>query len=342
VIHTTHNLQRRLDAFLGGEGNPDALLQELSTLCETTPDSAWDVLSLIDQYHRRGKLSVALFRTVKHEIERQALGIQGGNGIAGIFDPAHVSAHVSVQPGATAVPDDCLAIHEPMGPTGTPHIQIGAAHGDVASARHELQRYPNRIELLPLATRRSSAVPSEVQRESNVSCADVRNHVRRRRIRSSQAVLLASVVFGLGASQALRDIPRPVDEGNMSLSAAPAPSSPPDAPGTIALSTDRYVVFPGQTTAEINVHRSGGTGGDVKFVWWTKESGAKPGKDYAFERPKIAHMLEGRDSLQLSVPILANPLRKHTEMFYVVIGNPEGGASLGSIRRAAVFIMRPD
>jgi len=59
-------------------------------------------------------------------------------------------------------------------------------------------------------------------------------------------------------------------------------------------------------------------------------------------KPKIAHMLEGVDSLQLSVPILANPLRKHTEIFYVVIARPEGGASLGSIRRASVFIMRPD
>ena len=61
-----------------------------------------------------------------------------------------------------------------------------------------------------------------------------------------------------------------------------------------------------------------------------------------FRKAEIAHMLEGVDSLQLSVPILANPLRKHTELFYVVIAKPEGGASLRSIRRASVFIMRPD
>jgi hypothetical protein len=48
------------------------------------------------------------------------------------------------------------------------------------------------------------------------------------------------------------------------------------------------------------------------------------------------------DTVHLSVPILANPSRKHTELFYVVIGKPGGGASLGSIRRAPVFIMRPD
>jgi len=51
---------------------------------------------------------------------------------------------------------------------------------------------------------------------------------------------------------------------------------------------------------------------------------------------------DGVESVNLSVPIVANPSRKHTELFYVVIGKPGGGASLGSIRRATVFIMRPD
>jgi hypothetical protein len=53
-------------------------------------------------------------------------------------------------------------------------------------------------------------------------------------------------------------------------------------------------------------------------------------------------LLDGVDTLHLSVPILPNPARKHTEFFYVEIGQPGGGVSLGSIRRAAVFIMRPD
>jgi hypothetical protein len=39
------------------------------------------------------------------------------------------------------------------------------------------------------------------------------------------------------------------------------------------------------------------------------------------------------------LPILANPSRRHIEMFYVLIGKPGGGARLGPIRRTAVFIM---
>jgi hypothetical protein len=50
----------------------------------------------------------------------------------------------------------------------------------------------------------------------------------------------------------------------------------------------------------------------------------------------------GEEFVELSVPILANPQRKHTELFYVVIGNPSENAELGSTRRATVFIMRPE
>jgi hypothetical protein len=50
----------------------------------------------------------------------------------------------------------------------------------------------------------------------------------------------------------------------------------------------------------------------------------------------------GVETVHLSISILGNPSRKHTELLYVVIGKPGGGASLGSTTRATVFIMRPD
>jgi hypothetical protein len=50
-------------------------------------------------------------------------------------------------------------------------------------------------------------------------------------------------------------------------------------------------------------------------------------------------MGDGVETLQLSVPIIVNPLRKHTQLFYVVIAKPGGGVSLGSTTRAAVFII---
>jgi hypothetical protein len=44
----------------------------------------------------------------------------------------------------------------------------------------------------------------------------------------------------------------------------------------------------------------------------------------------------------LLVPILANPSRRHIEMFYIMIGKLGGGARLGPLRRATVFIMPRD
>jgi hypothetical protein len=41
-----------------------------------TSPSAWDVLALLDQYHRRGKLSAELCQTMRHQIERQLLEIE--------------------------------------------------------------------------------------------------------------------------------------------------------------------------------------------------------------------------------------------------------------------------
>jgi hypothetical protein len=324
ALHMTYNVQHRLDAFVNGECGPEALAQELAAFCGTTPDSTWDVLSLIDQYHRRGKLPVALFQTVKQDIERHALGIQCRNTIREISGIANSSA----RPVVTAVPHNSGVIQEQTPSAKEPRIV----------SRSQATVHPERLGVGP-----RRLFGSEPPNDEADAAVDVREHLRRRRrITLSQAVLSATVVFGVGASPALRDLPKHVDAGNVAPAVAAAPISQIAEPGIITLSADRYVVFPGKRSAEINVHRTSGTGGDVSFVWWAEASGAKPGKDYLSGKPKIAHMLEGVDSLQLSVSILANPLRKHTELFYVVIGKPEGGASLGAIRRASVFIMRPD
>ena len=76
-----------------------------------------------------------------------------------------------------------------------------------------------------------------------------------------------------------------------------------------------------------------------RFKWWTQSAGAKSGKDYV-GKSQIAQFDAGETSVQLPVRILANPQRKHTEMFYVVIGDPDDEAMLGPNTRAAVFIMR--
>jgi hypothetical protein len=365
----SYNLQQRLDAFVSGEFSPDAFVQELSALCDATPDSAWDVLSLIDQYYRRGKLSADLFRTIRYRIERHVLGVRDSDTIRELSD-----APKATEAAVGAVRGVAVAMQEPTATPTELASDVRALRIELLNARGMVQRYRRRLAILADFGHRTRSALANTQRELGVSRSQAMEYCERLRssewrravreqingestgtsatrdrmriwrpVRSSQAVVLAAVLLGVGASPALRDLPRQRDAGNIALPPAPAVVIPQIAdPGQISLSTDKYVVFPGHASAEIHVDRTGGAGGEVSFVWWTQGSGARPGRDYVSGTPKTAHLLDGVDTLTLSVPILANPSRKHTELFYVVIGKPGGGASLGSISRATVFIMRPD
>jgi hypothetical protein len=369
TLGMSYNLRQRLDAFVSGECSPDAFVREISVLCDATPDSAWDVLSLIDQYYRRGKLSADLFRTVRYRIERHVLGVRDSDTIRELSDaPMGTEAADGAERGVA------VAMQERAAAPKEPASDVRALRIELLNARRTVQRYRRRLAILVDFGHRTRSALANTQRELRVSRGQAMDYCERLRssewhravreqsngestgtsatpdriprwrpVRSSQAVVLAALLLSVGASPTLQDSPRRWDVGNRALPPAAAVVIPQISdPGQISLSTDRYVVFPGHASAEIHVQRTGDAGGDVSFVWWTQGSGARPGRDYVSGAPKIAHMLDGVDTLHLSVPILANPSREHTELFYVVIGKPGGGASLGSIRRAAVFIMRSD
>jgi len=367
----SYNLQQRLDAFVSGECSPDAFVQELAVLCDATPDSAWDVLSLIDQYYRRGKLSADLFRTVRYRIERHVLGVRDSDTVRELSDaPMATEAAVGAVRGVAVARQKRAATPKELA------SDVRALRIELLNARGTVRRYRKRLAILADFAHRTRSALANTQRELSVSrsqatdygeqlrSSEWRRLVREqingestgtsatrdrwriwRPVRSSRAVFIfAAILLGFGASPGLQDSPRHWDARKVALPTAAAAVVIPQIPdpGQISLSSDQYVVFPGHASAEIEVHRTGGASGDVSFVWWTQGSGARPGEDYVSGTFKIARLLDGVDALYLSVPILANPSRQHTELFYVVIGKPGGGASLGPIRRAAVFIMRAD
>ena len=367
LFRMTYNLQQRLDAFVRGECNPNAFVQELFVLCDARPDFAWDVLSLIDQYYRRGNLSADLFRTLKYRIERHVLGVPDLATVGELPDgPTAAKALVSAARGGAVA---MVAAHEPTASPNEPASEIRALRIELPNARRSVRRFRKRLAIAAdLGGRTRSALANTQhklgvwRRQAGDYCERPRSIGWRRFVRghingefiglSVAVVLLAAVLLGIEESGLPQDLPsfRDTDSprlrntANVVLPPAAAVVIPENSdPGQISLSADSYVVFTGQASAEIQIRRTGGVSGEVSFEWWTQPSGGtRPGRDYVPRTAKIAHLLDGEGTLHLLVPILPNPSRKHTELFYVVIGKPSDGAALGSVRRATVFIMRPD
>ena len=152
-------------------------------------------------------------------------------------------------------------------------------------------------------------------------------------VRSVQLMAVVVFVLAVGASQGLGERENAVAPG-----AAP-PAARVAVPGRLTLAADTFIVQPDGHSAVISVARLDGTDGPVSFRWWTQGAGAKAGADYRGRAATRVDMSPGTNAVQLTVPILKNRARRHTELFYVAIGDPQGGARLGDTRRAAVFIL---
>lgn len=287
----SERLAQQFEDFARGAISADAFEQALLTLCKTTPDSTWNVLALLDQFHRRRKVSAQLYQSLRHRIQRHALGIEE---LPDDRRPIHTRARESVLPPAPVLPFRHLLAEAPD---------------------------PNPVSTL------QPAYPQAPR-------------AWRPRRGRAHALVLAAMVFGVGASPSVvTELPTKVD---IQKQAAPGPAPQAERDPeleAISLSSDKYVVYPNGKMAEISVQRGEQADGAASFVWWTEAAGAKPDEDFVSGPRRMTQMPDGVASVKLLVPILANPERRHIEMFYVVIGKPGGGPHLGPVRRAAVFIM---
>jgi serine/threonine protein kinase len=109
----------------------------------------------------------------------------------------------------------------------------------------------------------------------------------------------------------------------------------------ISLSAGTYRVPAGEHFAEIHVHRSNEARGNGSFVWWTDASSARPGIDFVPQDRTMQLFLKRRHWATLFIRILPNPSRTRAQMFYVSIGEPSDGYSLGAVTRAAIVIPPP-
>ncbi|HEY1312698.1 MAG TPA: protein kinase, partial [Steroidobacteraceae bacterium] len=66
-----------LDAVSSGICSPAVFYRAMQDQHQGNPEENWEVLSLLDQYYRRGKIKADLFQTLKAHLESEALGGQG-------------------------------------------------------------------------------------------------------------------------------------------------------------------------------------------------------------------------------------------------------------------------
>jgi len=304
-------LAQRFEEFSRGECAVDAFERGLLAYCRPSPERAWRALALLDQYFRRRRISEKYCRRLRSQIAQHAMRMEGH----------------TVEPEPPPPPEPAPELEPPPAPeVSAPEVSAPEVSAPEALRADELLSSPPPYE-----------PPTRVRTGG-------RRLLWRRGLQTSPALGLAAVMLGVAASTNMREMPtRPHTEEVPVVSALPIPAAiETPGPEVISLSSDRYLVYPHQRALEFRVERSPDASSDARFVWWTQPSGAKSSEDYIGTRRKLAAVPNGTTSLTLQVPILANPQRRHIEMFYVVIGKADGGADLGAIRRAAVFIMPAD
>ena len=315
----TDDLPQTFNDFARGVISPETFEHELLSLCKSTPDRAWEALAMLDQHFRRGKIAHELQLSLRHRIERQALGIENFQPQRPLLLKVAIARAIPVAPDADAE-DPRIETNVAAKPTDPPALAP--------------ERTPTRATVrTPL---KSSTVAASAR--------------WRPYFRTPPAIALTAVMLAVAASPTVNEgqenwlaieagAVRAAVSARSGASAGASANQPEQGPDVLSLSSDRYIVDPGRDFAEFSVERSQDAAGDTSFLWWTEGSGAKPDQDYLAGKPRRVQMAEGVGSSTLRIPILANPKRRHVEMFYVLIGRPEGNTGVGPIHRAAVFLL---
>lgn len=64
-----------LDDYISGRCDRADMQAQFLSVCRSNPDAPWDALALLDQYQRRGRIDVALARSLKTDIAQLVFGV---------------------------------------------------------------------------------------------------------------------------------------------------------------------------------------------------------------------------------------------------------------------------
>jgi len=133
-------------------------------------------------------------------------------------------------------------------------------------------------------------------------------------------------------------VPRAPETDPNPASVAPTPSPAPEAPVVMSPSGHSHIELAASTlelpamspAARVVVRRNGSLQSDARFSWWTESGTAKPGQDFEAVTAHEELIERGKSAVSLYIPIIADSTRREPKNFYVMIGEPTEGASLGA------------
>lgn len=119
-----------LDALAAGEMDQGGFLREVSGLVKSAPDEAWEVLSILDQYYRRGKINPEVFQYVKTTLSNRLMGMEDAAAVKSVQAAVPIPIPVAI-PVAVPVP-------VPVAVPGARSVTVAA--GDVLRGRYRVTR----------------------------------------------------------------------------------------------------------------------------------------------------------------------------------------------------------
>jgi len=114
-----------------------------------------------------------------------------------------------------------------------------------------------------------------------------------------------------------------------------------DSAGTIQLTAAALSVSEAAGSATILVTRTGGAAGDVTVDYATGPGSALAGADYTTSSGTLV-FAAGETTRSLAIPILSDSIAEGAETLVLALSAPNGGATLGAISLATLYIVDDD
>lgn len=136
--------QEWMDALAAGSCDQDAFLRAVNELSQKSPDACWEVLSLLDQYYRRGKIKFELFQRLETHIQSVAVGAETNEELSVPLPVAPLPARESGTTTRIGAPRPRLAAQPWPAVENRENRPDGAgrrpAVGDLLRGRYRLER----------------------------------------------------------------------------------------------------------------------------------------------------------------------------------------------------------